>query len=90
MHEGAATDTGTVVCLGGGGAVDKQAKLEATQKALDSLLAHGVVEDMMREDAVNFKFQTTRWENLLEHERRQVVDDGTMCGTRVHVAQAQK
>ena len=58
--EGAATDTPTVVRLGGGGAKDKQAEPEATKKALDSLLAHGVVEDMMREDAVNFKFLTTR------------------------------
>ena len=25
-------------------------------------LAHGVVEDMKREDATKFKFLTTRWE----------------------------
>ena len=34
IDEGAAKDTWTVDCLGGG----------ATKKALDSLLAHGVVE----------------------------------------------
>ena len=46
---------GRSIALGGGGAVDKQADLEAVETALDSLLAHG-------EDAVNFKILTTRWE----------------------------
>ena len=63
IDEGAATDTRTVDCLGGGGAVDEQAELEVTVKALKSLIAHGVVEDMEREDAVNFTQLTTRWEN---------------------------
>ena len=44
------TDTWTD-CLGAGGELDRQAADEATEKALDSLLAHGVVEDMKREDA---------------------------------------
>ena len=35
---------------------------EATEKALDSLLAHGVAEDMKREDAKGFKQLTTRWD----------------------------
>ena len=30
-------------------------------EALDSLLAHGVVEDKKREDAKGFKISTTRW-----------------------------
>ena len=33
--------TWTIYCQGGGGALDKQAEPEATEKALDSLLAHG-------------------------------------------------
>ena len=41
-----ARDTGPVDCLGGGGAMDKQAELEGMERALDSLFAHGVVEDM--------------------------------------------
>ena len=49
-------------CQGAGGALDKQAEAEASEKALDSLLAHGVVEDMKREDATKFKSLTTRWE----------------------------
>ena len=51
-------------CLGAGGELDRQAEAEATEKALDSMLAHGVVdvEDMKRVDATNFKFLTTRWE----------------------------
>ena len=58
----AATNTWTADCLGGGGALDKQAEIEATEKALDGLLAHGVVEDMKQDGALNFKFLTTRWE----------------------------
>ena len=42
--------------------MNKHAELDATVKALGSLLAHGVVEDTEREDAVNFKFLKTRWE----------------------------
>ena len=57
-----------------GGEVDKQAEAEATEKALDSLLAHGVVEDMKREDATQFKSLTTRWEKGLE--------DGGLCSGR--------
>ena len=49
-------------CLGAGGELDRQAETEATEKALDSLLAHGVVEDMKREEAKKFKSLTTRWE----------------------------
>ena len=45
-----------------GGELDRQAADEATEKALDSLLAHGVVEDMKREDAKGFKTLTTRWD----------------------------
>ena len=41
-------------CLEAGGELDKQAEAEATEKALDSLLSHGVVEDMKREDAAKF------------------------------------
>ena len=43
--------------------LDTQAAAEATEKALDSLLAHGVVEDMKRADAKGFKTLTTRWDN---------------------------
>ena len=35
------------------------AVVEATEKALDSLSAHGVVEDMKGEDATKFKSLTT-------------------------------
>ena len=49
-------------CQGQYGEIDKQAEAEATEKAPDSLLAHGVVEDMKREDATTFKSLTTRWE----------------------------
>ena len=53
-------------CLGAGGGLDKHAEAEATEKVLDSLLAHGVVEDMKREDATKFKFLTTRWQRVGE------------------------
>ena len=46
------------------GDLDRQAEAEATQEALDSLLAHGVVEDMKREDATIFKSRTIRWEKV--------------------------
>ena len=42
-------------CLGSGGQLDNE-------KALDSLQAHGVVEDMKRDNATKFKSLTTRWE----------------------------
>ena len=61
IDEDSATYTWTVDYLGGS-AVDKQSEIEATKKALDSLLAHRVVEDMKRDDAANSKFLTTRWE----------------------------
>ena len=61
LDEDAAGDTWTD-CLGAGGEFDMQASDEATEKAFDSLLAHGVVEDMKREDAKGFKTQTTRWD----------------------------
>ena len=86
IEEGAAPDSWTVECLGGGGALDKQAEIDATEKALDSLLAHGVVEDMKLDDVVSFKFLTTRWEK--EHWR--VEDEGPICGTRVQVGRAQR
>ena len=60
IDKDAATDKWTTAWVGG--ALDKQAVIDATEKALDSLLAHGVVEDVKRDDAVNFKFLTTRWE----------------------------
>ena len=61
LDEDAAGDTGTD-CLGAGGELDVQAAAEATEKALDSLLVHGVVEDMKREDAKGFKTLTMRWD----------------------------
>ena len=45
-----------------GGELEKQAEAEATEEALDSLLAHGVVEDTNREGATTFKSLTTRWD----------------------------
>ena len=72
IDEGAAKDNWTVDCLGAGGSMDMQAMLETTEKALDSLLANGAVEDMRREDAVNFKCLTTRWKKGWAHERRRV------------------
>ena len=59
LDEDAAGDTWTD-CLEAGGELDMQAAAEATEKALESLLAHGVVEDMKREDAKGFKTLTTR------------------------------
>ena len=50
-------------CLGRAASSTRQAEAEATEKALDSLLAHGVVEDVKRVGATNFKFLTTHWEN---------------------------
>ena len=47
-----AADRWSVDCLG---------QAVAAEKALDSLLAHGMVEGMKRADARNFKFVTTRW-----------------------------
>ena len=49
-------------CPGAAGELDGQAEAEATQIASDSLLAHGVVEDMKREDAEGFTSLTTRWD----------------------------
>ena len=40
---------------GAGGKLDKQGEAEATEKALDSLLAHGVVEDTKLEDATKIQ-----------------------------------
>ena len=57
--EATAAETWSVDYLGAGGALDAQAAAETNEKALDSLLAHGVVEDMRREDANNFKFLTS-------------------------------
>ena len=37
IDEDAVTDTWTVDCLGGGGTLQKQDEIEATEKALDSL-----------------------------------------------------
>ena len=42
-------------CSGAGGELDRQAEAEVTEEALDSLLAHGVVDDMMREEATKFQ-----------------------------------
>ena len=61
LDENAAGDTWTD-CLGAGGELDRQAADEVTEKGLDSLLAHGVVEDMKREDAKGFKTLMTRWD----------------------------
>ena len=61
LDEDAAGGTWTD-CLGAGGELDGQAADEATEKALDSWLAHGVVEEMKREDAKGFKTLTTRWD----------------------------
>ena len=59
----AAEDT-WAACLATGGELDRQAEDEGTEVALESLLAHGVVKDMKREDATRFKSLTTwdkRW-----------------------------
>ena len=69
LNEDAAGDTWND-CLGVGGELDKQAVEEATEKALDSLLADGVVKDMNREDAKGFKTLTTRW------DKRRRMEDG--------------
>ena len=51
MKMGSSTKTRLETCLRASGELDGQAAAEATEKALDSLLAHRVVEDMNREDA---------------------------------------
>ena len=61
VDEDAAGDTWTD-CLGAGGELDMPSAAEATEKALYSLLANGVVEDMKRENANGFNTLTTRWE----------------------------
>ena len=61
LDEDAAGDTWTD-CLGASGELDRQEADEATEKALDSWLAHGVVEDMKREDTKGFKTLTARWD----------------------------
>ena len=71
LDEDAAGDTWTD-CLGAGGELDRQAAEESTKKALDSLLARGVVEDAKREDAKGFKTLTTRW------DKRWRMKDGEM------------
>ena len=58
------------IALGAGGELDKQAEAEATEKALDSLLAHGVVEDLKREDATKFKSLTDALGKGLANEGR--------------------
>ena len=60
LDEDAAGDTWSD-CLEAG-ELDRQAADEATENALDSLLAHGVVEDVTRGDAKGFKTLTTRWD----------------------------
>ena len=50
LDEDAAGDTWTG-CLGAGGELDRQAADEETEKALDSLLAHGVVDVRTRRDS---------------------------------------
>ena len=67
LDEDAAGDTWTD-CLGAGGDLDRQAAEEATEKALDSLLAHGVVEDMKRKDAKGFKDIDNEMVQTLEDE----------------------
>ena len=59
LDEEAAGDTWTDY-LGASGELDRQAADEATEKALDSLLAHGVAEGMKREHAKGFQTLTTR------------------------------
>ena len=63
-------------CLGACGELDRQAEAEVTEEALDSLLAHGFVDDMMREEATKFKSLTTRWQKcwkMKNGERRMKV-----------------
>ena len=55
-----AADTRSVDFLGAGGALDAHAKTQASEKTLDSLPWHGVVEDTKRADVSNFKFLPTR------------------------------
>ena len=83
FDEDAAGDTWTD-CLEAGGELDTQAADEATEKTLDSLLAHGVVEDMKREDARGFKTLTTMGQTL-EDEGRRVEDEGQIRWTRVQM-----
>ena len=46
---------------GAGGELDKQAQAGATEKALDSLLAHKIGKNTKREDATKFTLLTTSW-----------------------------
>ena len=69
--------------------MDKQAELEATEKAVESLLVHGVVEDMKCE-AVNFKFLTALWEKEWRVKNGEWKNEGTICGSREQVARAQR
>ena len=55
--------------LGASGELDRQAEDEATEKLLDSLLAHGVVEDMKREDATKVKPDDSMGQTMEDEER---------------------
>ena len=88
LDEDAAGDTWTD-CLGAGGELDRQAADEAIEKALDSLLAHGFVEDMRREDAKGFKTLTTRWDTL-EDEGRRAENEGEIRWARKQMGRTQR
>ena len=88
LDEDAAEDTWTD-CLGAGGQLDRQAADEAIEKALDSLLAHGFVEDMRREDAKGFKTLTTRWDTL-EDEGRRAENEGEIRWARKQMGRTQR
>ena len=89
LHEDAAGDTWTD-CLGAGGELGRQAAEEATEKALDCLLAHTVVEDMKREDAKGFKTLTREMRQTLKDEGWRVENEGEIRWTRIQVARAQR
>ena len=78
LDEDAAGDTWTD-CLGAGGEHGRQAAAEATEKALDSLLAHGGIQDS--DDAMG---------QTLEDEGRRVEDEGQILWTRVQMGRAQR
>ena len=89
LDEDAAGDTRTD-CLGASGEIDRQAADEATEKALDSLLAHGFVEDMKREDAKGFKHIDDEMGQTLEDEGPRVENEGEIRWARIQMGRTQR
>ena len=81
LDEDAAGDTWTD-CLGAGGELDRQAADEATEQALDSLLGHGVVEDI--------KTLATRWDKRWRMRDGEWKMKVRFCWARIQMGRTQR